>query len=806
MGKVTLFELVSAALPADFDAGRLRAYGPASLWRQKQDLALAYALRKCPAINWQAYLLNNPDLRDKNIEPAAHFLKNGLFEGRKLQIHKSKGADRLELEDRPLISIIVYSRNNLVFLKHSIRSLQNQTLRDIEIIVVDDASIDASARILAECPDSRLKILKLPEVRGLHLARKKAVASSTGQFVMFLNIGGYYLSTACEEALTAILAGYDIVSYEFSWLKKKRGGAEPAWVGIDRALSAVAKNFNAANEQFLRETMAMLPENCIYDGGMCREVFSAMPDFPNSLLASFYEALHLTQTAGKVMKIRKRLAACQDNDMTEGDNLFATALPLLKEALRVHALNDHYEICQTVFFKIMFAAWLAEEDKTNVTKKFNALARQAGICQLLNFCIDNYGEAHELIASQFQYYELEESQKLPRVIGILYSILVIGGAEQVIIDLSRLLTDRGYEVVLFLEAAHPHEEALPEKIRVVYLGSVQGKSLKQHLLALNHALAANPVDVMLFHACYSGSMLWELMLVRFLRIPAILFPHGAFFSVLLRPAEKFNLQAQAAVLRCGDCVSVLSRHEELYYRSQGVNAQCVPNPVRLPDRSWQPVFDFAARRKNIIVFSRLGVASKNVNDCLRVLAEARKTMPAIRMTFVGGFANGQIYQTFNALAAQLGVARNIHLTGWLDDATPYIDKAGVLLSCSYTESFSLTIVEAQARGLPCVMNDIPIMPAMNNDSIIRVPHGDYRKAAAAILKLLNNEKEWLRLAAVAMEKSRQFSQANYLENLEAILFNFKNFSRVTYYQPEDYRIVLRALGFYGGNLAPWLKK
>ena len=62
-----------------------------------------------------------------------------------------------------MISVVLpaYNRRNTV--RKAVESVLNQTERDIECIVVDDASTDDTAGVLTEISDSRLRIIRLTE-------------------------------------------------------------------------------------------------------------------------------------------------------------------------------------------------------------------------------------------------------------------------------------------------------------------------------------------------------------------------------------------------------------------------------------------------------------------------------------------------------------------------------------------------------------------------------------------------------------------------------------------------------------------
>lgn len=100
----------------------------------------------------------------------------------------------------PAISIVVPAYNKEPYIKQCMDSLINQTLKDIEIIVVDDASTDNTLQILRdyEKKDSRVKIIAKALNGGLHMARKTAVKATSGDYVLFVDADDEIELKTCE--------------------------------------------------------------------------------------------------------------------------------------------------------------------------------------------------------------------------------------------------------------------------------------------------------------------------------------------------------------------------------------------------------------------------------------------------------------------------------------------------------------------------------------------------------------------------------------------------------------------------------
>jgi glycosyltransferase involved in cell wall biosynthesis len=91
------------------------------------------------------------------------------------------------------ISVIVPVYNVELYLRRCLDSLVNQTLKDIEIICINDCSPDNSIVILEEYAkkDERLKIINLEKNRGVSAARNIGIKQARGEYVGFCDSDDY---------------------------------------------------------------------------------------------------------------------------------------------------------------------------------------------------------------------------------------------------------------------------------------------------------------------------------------------------------------------------------------------------------------------------------------------------------------------------------------------------------------------------------------------------------------------------------------------------------------------------------------
>jgi glycosyltransferase involved in cell wall biosynthesis len=85
----------------------------------------------------------------------------------------------------PLVSVVIPTHNRWPMIAEAVQSVLTQTFGDFELIVVDDGSIDNTARLLSSC-DSRLQVLSQPHT-GVAAARNAGVARSRGKYIAFLD-------------------------------------------------------------------------------------------------------------------------------------------------------------------------------------------------------------------------------------------------------------------------------------------------------------------------------------------------------------------------------------------------------------------------------------------------------------------------------------------------------------------------------------------------------------------------------------------------------------------------------------------
>jgi len=107
---------------------------------------------------------------------------------------------------RPLVSIIIPTRNRPAFLQEAIYSVRRQTYDHWEAIVVDDSASGLSPVPLAPCAgDSRIRLLnRAGERHGAPACRNQGVATSRGDYLIFLDDDDCLAPSCLETRVLAI--------------------------------------------------------------------------------------------------------------------------------------------------------------------------------------------------------------------------------------------------------------------------------------------------------------------------------------------------------------------------------------------------------------------------------------------------------------------------------------------------------------------------------------------------------------------------------------------------------------------------
>lgn len=101
----------------------------------------------------------------------------------------------------PLVSVIIPTYNCRKHVLSAVDSVLRQSMPDLEVIVVDDASTDGTSGLLADVDDDRLTVIRSDVNLGPAGARNLALTHAGGAFVAFQDSDDIWVSTKLEKQI-----------------------------------------------------------------------------------------------------------------------------------------------------------------------------------------------------------------------------------------------------------------------------------------------------------------------------------------------------------------------------------------------------------------------------------------------------------------------------------------------------------------------------------------------------------------------------------------------------------------------------
>lgn len=105
--------------------------------------------------------------------------------------HNLQGA-ALKMEDHPLVSVVMYVKNDTGSLESAVESVLNQTYPNIELLIVDDASVDGSGELLEKINGESVIIISNESYHGVSRSRNMAVSRAQGKYIAYLDPGNIW--------------------------------------------------------------------------------------------------------------------------------------------------------------------------------------------------------------------------------------------------------------------------------------------------------------------------------------------------------------------------------------------------------------------------------------------------------------------------------------------------------------------------------------------------------------------------------------------------------------------------------------
>lgn len=160
------------------------------------------------------------------------------------------------------VAIIIPTYNRASLIGEAIESALSQRFRDIEVVVVDDGSTDATAEIVAEFGD-RVRYLWQPNAGNPCSARNRGIGATTSEFLVFLDSDDLLLPDKVERQVAYLDAHPDCdLVFGDCLIMDEHGNEIPGatvytekhWTGRADLSNLLLSNFIAVNAPLVRRS------------------------------------------------------------------------------------------------------------------------------------------------------------------------------------------------------------------------------------------------------------------------------------------------------------------------------------------------------------------------------------------------------------------------------------------------------------------------------------------------------------------------------------------------------------------------
>ena len=168
---------------------------------------------------------------------------------------------------------------------------------------------------------------------------------------------------------------------------------------------------------------------------------------------------------------------------------------------------------------------------------------------------------------------------------------------------------------------------------------------------------------------------------------------------------------------------------------------------------------------------------KKVDVMLRAVARLTERFPEIEILVIG---RGIERERLEKKAAELGLSQRTHFSGFVpeNERDALLASSRVCVCPSQKEGWGLTVIEANALGVPVVASDAPGLrdSVRDGETGFLAPEGDVAAFAERIGQLLADDALHARMSAAAREWSDRFDWERATDELDAVLQNARRAS------------------------------
>lgn len=702
------------------------------------------------------------------------------------------------MEETIKISVLIPAYNVERYIDQCLESVMNQTLRDIEIIITDDGSTDATFSHIeaAAARDTRIRVIRHDENRSSFQSRKDAVLASRGEYIMFVDADDYIELNACElvyakaaKTQTDILL-YGAVVENCGNLPKRT--IDSMQNTLDRYLTeTIEEPFVTACYDKRQMSFTLWQKAC--RSTIAKSAFGRMEDGNISAAEDSYASFALLMESRRLEKTPERLyhycygrGACGKNELSlENFNYhcgqariwdrldrYVSAMERIlpgERAEQIEAAREAAEIEKRRSKRRLINRWLNRvrpEDRPAAFLVLEAAFQMDGSDFIGQLAQEAWGKRKEVAEALAGADYLRYSGRPVKTIALYYYKLRNGGVERVVALLSSLLAEcrdengePRYKVVVVTEE-EPNEDDYPVSPLVIREciprreDSVEEK-YPPRAAAWARIVRQHGVDVVLYSQWRTIQQVWDILSIkRTERRPAVVFhTHSWFATMYMEKADRIDERKR--IFHLADGVVALSEKDRVYWSRVAPRVYKIPNPCFIKASE----VNRSRFGKHILWIARIH-EQKQPLEIPRIMREVIARDPEI-VCHVVGDQDPKLRAKLERAILVEGLSDNVILEGFHPNVVPFYESCSLFLMTSREEGFALTLYEAACYGMPTVMYELPWLSYCTDmEGWVSVPQLDANAAAEAVVRIVNDPAEWQMRSDALYQSALNYEQTD----------------------------------------------
>lgn len=683
--------------------------------------------------------------------------------------------------ENPLVSVIVPICNVEPYIHRCLDSIIGQTLKNIEIICVEDHSDDRSAEILKEYADrdNRIKAIFHATNLSTSQARKDGVAVSCGKYIMFVDGDDELCPDACQIASETIEKyGTDMVQFDTE-VVNCAGVSEERIQMNQRFLFPCLEEIRAENLIFScwkEKKMGFSLWNKIFNGEICRQAFADVEDGFYPKAQDLYAFFLIAYYSRSYMGIENRLYRYMFGiGVTGSDYISIPKFDVMMTEKQIweclvrfidkkQEQEKYKEILDGIYQHFLadcVSRWQNNLQTENISEGFDHLVDTWGLEDVISKLAErNWHKSVELAEKMVDvdYFKTTRNKGNEiKTIGIYYRSIKNGGAQRVVAALAnewaKMRDAKGdpvYKVVLVTDEETEDGEGIPEyelDYAVVreYIPSSE-TAVREHYKERYHAwstiIEKHKIDLMVTGMWVAPCTMWDMLSIKGQPSkPGFIIHAHSFTSVPFGFVSDKFAELMYDYQIC-DGVVVLSEVDEKYVKCFNPHVTYISNPITFSTGNMKEV---KKEENNILWLGRIA-KEKQPLDVVYAMEHIVKEFPNIRLHMVGD-GDEKLTEMLKNLICQLGLQDNVILEGFTSEVEKYYEKAQLMMYTSEYEGFPMVFCEALSHGTPIVTYDMPWLTFVRDGrGIVTSRQKRPDLLAQKVTELLRNSEECRRLA------------------------------------------------------------